>query len=116
MRALTDPTLFDGIGIAYSDEILHRARLSRSSGELDRATNGMLAPTRRARQEMIEGFVIVDDAAQDDAGIEVPKIVVTVEAKENGNSSAWDGQDRGLEHLPACRLRHLASRDGVRGA
>ncbi len=27
-RALTDPTLVDGIGNAYSDEILHRARLS----------------------------------------------------------------------------------------
>jgi formamidopyrimidine-DNA glycosylase len=27
-RALTDPRLFDGIGGAYSDEILHRARLS----------------------------------------------------------------------------------------
>ncbi len=27
-RALTDPTLFGGIGNAYSDEILHRARLS----------------------------------------------------------------------------------------
>ncbi|MGH9887319.1 MAG: DNA-formamidopyrimidine glycosylase family protein, partial [bacterium] len=27
-RAMTDPTLFDGIGNAYSDEILHRARLS----------------------------------------------------------------------------------------
>ena len=27
-RALTDPTLFAGIGNAYSDEILHRARLS----------------------------------------------------------------------------------------
>jgi formamidopyrimidine-DNA glycosylase len=27
-RALTDPTLFDGIGNAYSDEILHQARLS----------------------------------------------------------------------------------------
>jgi formamidopyrimidine-DNA glycosylase len=27
-RALTDPTLFDGIGNAYSDEILHTARLS----------------------------------------------------------------------------------------
>ena len=28
-RALTDPTLFSGIGNAYSDEILHAARLSR---------------------------------------------------------------------------------------
>jgi formamidopyrimidine-DNA glycosylase len=27
-RALTDPSLLDGIGNAYSDEILHRARLS----------------------------------------------------------------------------------------
>jgi formamidopyrimidine-DNA glycosylase len=27
-RALTDPTLFSGIGNAYSDEILHRARIS----------------------------------------------------------------------------------------
>jgi formamidopyrimidine-DNA glycosylase len=27
-RALTDPTIFSGIGNAYSDEILHRARLS----------------------------------------------------------------------------------------
>jgi formamidopyrimidine-DNA glycosylase len=27
-RAMTDPTLFDGIGNAYSDEILHAARLS----------------------------------------------------------------------------------------
>lgn len=27
-RALTDPTLFSGIGNAYSDEILHRAKLS----------------------------------------------------------------------------------------
>ena len=27
-RTLTDPTLFDGIGNAYSDEILHAARLS----------------------------------------------------------------------------------------
>jgi formamidopyrimidine-DNA glycosylase len=27
-RALCDPTLFSGIGNAYSDEILHRARLS----------------------------------------------------------------------------------------
>ena len=27
-RALTDPRLFDGIGNAYSDEILHRAKMS----------------------------------------------------------------------------------------
>ncbi|HYV99424.1 MAG TPA: DNA-formamidopyrimidine glycosylase family protein [Gemmatimonadaceae bacterium] len=38
-RALTDPTLFDGIGNAYSDEILHRAKLSplMLTGKLDDA-------------------------------------------------------------------------------
>jgi len=36
-RALTDPRLVDGIGNAYSDEILHRARLSpfRQTGQMD---------------------------------------------------------------------------------
>ncbi len=36
-RALTDPRLFSGIGNAYSDEILHRARLSpfRRTAQLD---------------------------------------------------------------------------------
>jgi formamidopyrimidine-DNA glycosylase len=38
-RALTDPRLFDGIGNAYSDEILHAARLSplKRTEQLDRA-------------------------------------------------------------------------------
>jgi formamidopyrimidine-DNA glycosylase len=40
-RALTDPRLFSGIGNAYSDEILHRARLS------------PLALTRRLSDEAI---------------------------------------------------------------
>jgi formamidopyrimidine-DNA glycosylase len=36
-RALTDPHIFSGIGNAYSDEILHRARLSplKRTGQLD---------------------------------------------------------------------------------
>jgi formamidopyrimidine-DNA glycosylase len=52
-RALTDPRILDGIGNAYSDEILHRARLSpvlltqrMSEAELMRlhgATNAVLA-------------------------------------------------------------------------
>lgn len=39
-RALTDPRLFDGIGNSYSDEILHRARLSplQLTSRLDDAT------------------------------------------------------------------------------
>jgi len=53
-RALTDPRLFAGIGNAYSDEILHRARLSPiahtaklDSGEIDR----LFAATRDVLQE-----------------------------------------------------------------
>jgi formamidopyrimidine-DNA glycosylase len=42
-RALTDPRLFSGIGNAYSDEILHRARLS------PMALSGRLAPEEVAR-------------------------------------------------------------------
>ena len=48
-RALTDPTLFSGIGNAYSDEILHRARLSplKLTSRLDDEEIG--APVRRRR-------------------------------------------------------------------
>jgi formamidopyrimidine-DNA glycosylase len=52
-RALTDPRLFSGIGNAYSDEILHRARLSPAKltrrmseeeiGRLYEATRGVLS-------------------------------------------------------------------------
>ncbi|MBI5066882.1 MAG: formamidopyrimidine-DNA glycosylase [Deltaproteobacteria bacterium] len=49
-RALTDPRLFSGIGNAYSDEILHRARLSpfRLSRQLDAAEVRTLAGATRA--------------------------------------------------------------------
>ena len=66
-RALCDPRLFSGIGNAYSDEILHRARLSPlqlprnlSSAEharLHDATKTVLAEwTERLRREAGEGF------------------------------------------------------------
>ena len=66
-RALTDPRLFSGIGNAYSDEILHRARLSpltltrRLAPEaIDRlfvATRETLEDwTRRLRAEVGDGF------------------------------------------------------------
>jgi formamidopyrimidine-DNA glycosylase len=66
-RSLTDPTLFSGIGNAYSDEILHRARLSpmKLTGALDRdeierlhAACGevLLEWTERLRAEAGEGF------------------------------------------------------------
>ena len=56
-RALTDPRLFSGIGNAYSDEILHRARLSPVS--LTRslsaeATDRLHAATRATLLDWIE--------------------------------------------------------------
>ena len=66
-RALTDPSLFSGIGNAYSDEILHRARLSplaltqKLSAEdvtrLFEAARGVLAEwTTRLRNELGGAF------------------------------------------------------------
>ena len=49
-RALTDPRLFSGIGNAYSDEILHRARLSplalTRAADATRRSRGCYAATR----------------------------------------------------------------------
>jgi formamidopyrimidine-DNA glycosylase len=66
-RALTDPRLFSGIGNAYSDEILHRARLSPIAlthklaeaeiGRLYHAARETLAEwTARLRAEADDGF------------------------------------------------------------
>ncbi len=56
-RALTDPTLFSGIGNAYSDEILHRAKLSpaRLTRTLDDAeVERLYRATRETLLEWIE--------------------------------------------------------------
>ena len=52
-RSLTDPTLFDGIGNAYSDEILHAAKLSpfRMTSSI---TDEEIAVLRRACIDMLE--------------------------------------------------------------
>lgn len=66
-RALTDPRLFSGIGNAYSDEILHRARLSpikwttrldeEETGRLFEATREVLSEwAERLAEEAREGF------------------------------------------------------------
>ena len=49
-RALTDPRLFSGIGNAYSDEILHRARLSplTLTSKLDAGEMGRMHDATRA--------------------------------------------------------------------
>ncbi len=56
-RTLTDPRLFSGIGNAYSDEILHRAKLSpiRMTQSLDnQEIERLLAATRATLTEWIE--------------------------------------------------------------
>jgi formamidopyrimidine-DNA glycosylase len=66
-RALTDPTIFSGIGNAYSDEILHAARLSpmkqtRQLGDAEIATlfeatqRTLEAWMERTRDEIGDGF------------------------------------------------------------
>jgi formamidopyrimidine-DNA glycosylase len=66
-RSLTDPRLFSGIGNAYSDEILHRARLSpvKLTGRLtdeeistlfDATQSVLIEWTDRLRAETGEGF------------------------------------------------------------
>lgn len=66
-RSLTDPRLFSGIGNAYSDEILHRARLSplALSGRLsdedlarlfDAARTTLMEWMDRLRQDVGDGF------------------------------------------------------------
>lgn len=66
-RALTDPTILSGIGNAYSDEILHRARLSplkqtKSLDDLewqrlhDATRNTLLEWTERLRKDSDRGF------------------------------------------------------------
>ena len=66
-RALTDPSVLSGIGNTYSDEILHRARLSPTAmsgaldddaiGRLHRATQVTLTEwVERLREETGDGF------------------------------------------------------------
>ncbi len=66
-RALTDPRLFSGIGNAYADEILHRARLSPAqltkalpadaTARLFRAARAVLSEwTDRLRRDAGDGF------------------------------------------------------------
>jgi formamidopyrimidine-DNA glycosylase len=55
-RGLTDPRVFSGIGNAFSDEILHRARLSpvKRTQQLD---DDELAALHAATQEVLAGWV-----------------------------------------------------------
>ncbi|MGZ6125255.1 MAG: Fpg/Nei family DNA glycosylase [Myxococcales bacterium] len=79
-RALTDPRLFSGIGNAYSDEILHRAKLSPAlltqkmspaeAHAVFEATRGVLSEwTARLREEARERFPEKVTAFRDDFAV-----------------------------------------------
>jgi formamidopyrimidine-DNA glycosylase len=79
-RALTSPRIFSGIGNAYSDEILHAARLSpltwtsrlgdEEISRLHAATSEVLATfTARLREEVGEGFPDKVTAFRDDMAV-----------------------------------------------
>ena len=79
-RTLTDPRILSGIGNAYSDEILHRARLSPvrltdqltadEMARLHAATRETLADfTARIRHEVGEGFPEKVTAFRDDMAV-----------------------------------------------
>jgi formamidopyrimidine-DNA glycosylase len=55
-RALTDPRLFSGIGNAYSDEILHRARLSPVQ-TTSKLTEEEISRLHRATQEVLREWI-----------------------------------------------------------
>jgi len=64
-RALTDPHLFSGIGNAYSDEILHRARLSPLALTRSLPAESVLALYEAARGVLAEWTARLRDQAGD---------------------------------------------------
>jgi formamidopyrimidine-DNA glycosylase len=70
-RTLTDPRLFSGIGNAYSDEILHRARLSpiKLTGRL---TDNEIAALRTATRDVLVEWT---NRLRDELGGEFPEKV-----------------------------------------
>ncbi len=70
-RALTDPRLFSGIGNAYSDEILHRARISPLKWT-SKLTNEELAALFTATPEVLNEWIV---RLRAEAGNEFPERV-----------------------------------------
>ena len=70
-RALTDPRLFSGIGNAYSDEILHRARLSPVC-LTQKMTGDEIGRLYKATQEVLQVWT---DRLRSEVGDEFPEHV-----------------------------------------
>ncbi len=76
-RALTDPRLFDGIGNAYSDEILHAARLSPVTQTAKLATEE-IGRLHGAAREVLAGWT---DRLRREAGDKFPARVTAFHAE-----------------------------------
>ncbi len=76
-RALTDPTVIDGVGNAYSDEILHRAKLSpfRQTRTL---TDAELARLHAASREVLTEWI---DRLRAEVGDGFPDVVTAFHAE-----------------------------------
>lgn len=70
-RALTDPSLFSGIGNAYSDEILHAARLAPIAMS-QKLSDSEIERLHRAAQETLEHWISL---LQAEAGDQFPEHV-----------------------------------------
>lgn len=70
-RALTDPTLFSGIGNAYSDEILHHARLS-PVALTQRLTTQQIQRLHKCTRAVLEAWI---DRLRAEAGENFPENV-----------------------------------------
>jgi formamidopyrimidine-DNA glycosylase len=75
-RALTDPSLFSGIGNAYSDEILHRARLS-PLALTQKLSDADAARLFQATREVLHEWIV---RLRDEAGGEFPEKVTAFRA------------------------------------
>src|SRR5260370_9374869 len=104
-RALTDPHLFSGIGNAYSDEILHRAKLSpfaqtqSLSGE---DTRRLYAAVRSILTEWTERL-------RREAGADFPGKIPPLPGGMAGPATVSKTRPRGRPAAaphPACRARH----------
>jgi formamidopyrimidine-DNA glycosylase len=90
-RSLTDPRIFSGIGNAYSDEILHRARLS----PLQLSRNLTAAEIERLHQAVREVLVEWTERLREQAGEGFPEKVTAFRPE-----MAVHGKYR--EPCPAC--------------
>ena len=70
-RALTDPTIFSGIGNAYSDEILHAAKLSPMK-QTRQLTDAEIAVLFEATQRTLEAWI---ERTRDEVGDGFPEKV-----------------------------------------